>query len=565
MEPITDHMRNVSLTNRSGEAAATAASATAAGPNDAASASTAGSVGGDGSALASGGAGKAGAGSTAAAAGKDNNKPVAGGGTVAASDSVGAMDVEEEGGGGGGGGAGAAAGAGGSATGNSAGGGGSEVGNGGRGGSTRERAESSSSRGGGRRGRTSTSNNPDQAGTVSYNAEHIIGNGSFGVVFQAVVVETGEVVAIKKVLQDKRFKNRELQMMRMLAKKDHPNIVSLKHCFYSNGDKPDELYLNLVLEFVPETVYSVARTYHKSKQTLPVLLVKLYLYQLARALAHIHALGICHRDIKPQNLLLDPQTHVLKLCDFGSAKILVRGEPNVSYICSRYYRAPELIFGSTDYTCAIDTWSLGCVAAELLLGEPLFPGDSGVDQLVEIIKVLGTPTREEIRAMNYNYSEFKFPQIKAHPWKGVFRSRTPSEALDVVSKMLAYDPLKRIKPLEVCSHEFVDELRQEGVMLPNGNALPSTLFEFTELELSNNPRLASYNVPSSSSGGRGAGAGGGGSGGSGKPQAGGADEAASSSVAASTSAAAAAAAATAGGSGAQVAGAAGPGLGSQQA
>ncbi|CAN0233297.1 unnamed protein product, partial [Discosporangium mesarthrocarpum] len=257
---------------------------------------------------------------------------------------------------------------------------------------------------------------------------------------------------------------------------------------------PDELYLNLVLEFVPETVYSVSRQYHKSKQTLPVLLVKLYLYQLARALAHIHALGICHRDIKPQNLLLDPQTHILKLCDFGSAKVLVRGEPNVSYICSRYYRAPELIFGSTDYTCSIDTWSLGCVAAELLLGEPLFPGDSGVDQLVEIIKVLGTPTREEIRAMNSNYSEFKFPQIKAHPWKGVFRSKTPPDALDVVSRMLSYDPIKRIKPLEICSHAFVDELRKEDTRLPNGMALP-TLFEFTDLELSANPRLVAVLLP----------------------------------------------------------------------
>ena len=78
-------------------------------------------------------------------------------------------------------------------------------------------------------------------------------------------------------------------------------------CFFL---QPDELYLNLVLEFVPETVYSVARHYHKSKQTLPMLLVKLYLYQLARALAHIHALGICHRDIKPQNLLLDPQARM---------------------------------------------------------------------------------------------------------------------------------------------------------------------------------------------------------------------------------------------------------------
>jgi serine/threonine protein kinase len=75
--------------------------------------------------------------------------------------------------------------------------------------------------------------------------------------------------------------------------------------------------------------------------------------QLLRSLAYIHSVGICHRDIKPQNLLLNPATGVLKLCDFGSAKILVAGEPNVSYICSRYYRAPELIFGATNYTTNI--------------------------------------------------------------------------------------------------------------------------------------------------------------------------------------------------------------------
>lgn len=86
---------------------------------------------------------------------------------------------------------------------------------------------------------------------------------------------------------------------------------------------------------------------------MPILEVKLYIYQLFRSLAYIHSQGICHRDIKPQNLLLDPATGVLKLCDFGSAKILVESEPNVSYICSRYYRAPELIFGATNYTTKI--------------------------------------------------------------------------------------------------------------------------------------------------------------------------------------------------------------------
>jgi glycogen synthase kinase 3 beta len=118
----------------------------------------------------------------------------------------------------------------------------------------------------------------------------------------------------------------------------------------------DEVYLNLVLEYVPETVYRASRYFNKSKTTMPMLEVKLYIYQLFRSLAYIHSQGICHRDIKPQNLLLDPNTGVLKLCDFGSAKILVENEPNVSYICSRYYRAPELIFGATNYTTKIGTF-----------------------------------------------------------------------------------------------------------------------------------------------------------------------------------------------------------------
>eukprot|EP00951_Prasinocladus_malaysianus_P026890 scaffold239844_cov43-Prasinocladus_malaysianus.AAC.1 len=214
---------------------------------------------------------------------------------------------------------------------------------------------------------------------------------------------------------------------------DHPNVVSLKHCFYSTNEKED-VYLNLVLEYVPDTVYRISKHYSKNRQLTPTLYVKLYVYQMCRSLNYIHREGVCHRDIKPQNLLVDTRTHTLKLCDFGSAKQLVRGEPNISYICSRYYRAPELIFGATDYTTAIDVWSVGCVMAELLLGQPLFPGESGVDQLVEIIKVLGTPSREEIHAMNPNYTEFKFPQIKAHPWNKVFRKHMPGDAVDLVSQ-----------------------------------------------------------------------------------------------------------------------------------
>jgi len=334
--------------------------------------------------------------------------------------------------------------------------------------------------------------------TIRYQTLKVVGSGSFGVVFQARCTETGETVAIKKVLQDRRFKNRELQIIRQLQ---HPNIVQLKHCFYSTGGpppmastnskpsksspqgSPDDLYLNLVLEYVPDTVYKINKHYIRAEERMPMFLVKLYVYQMLRSLAYIHSQGICHRDIKPQNLLVDIQTHALKLCDFGSAKILRPEESNISYICSRYYRAPELIFGASNYTPSIDVWSLGCVFAELILGKPLFPGESGIDQLVEIIKVLGTPSKEEIFAMNPHYTDFKFPFINASPWSKVFSNKKAcADAMDLLSKMLVYDPAKRISASQGMAHSFFDELRKPGMTLPSGSPLPP-LFDWIDGEL----------------------------------------------------------------------------------
>ncbi|KAI9354042.1 kinase-like domain-containing protein [Pilaira anomala] len=328
--------------------------------------------------------------------------------------------------------------------------------------------------------------------SFKYTTYKVAGNGSFGVVYQAKVVGTGESVAIKKVFQDRRFKNRELQIMQCVW---HPNVVALKAYFYSHDEiKKDDLYLNLVLEYIPETLYRTSRNYAKARQPVPILYVKLYTYQLMRALAYIHSLGICHRDIKPQNLLIDPSTGVLKLCDFGSAKALHAGEPNVSYICSRYYRAPELIFGATNYTCSIDVWSAGCVMAELMLCQPLFPGESAIDQLVEIIKVLGTPTKEQLLAMNPSYTEHRFPQIKPHPFSKVFRSRTPEDAIAFITKTLQYEPLKRLTAFQALADPFFDELRDPNVRMMNGKELPN-LFDFSRHELSIQPDLIPKIVP----------------------------------------------------------------------
>jgi serine/threonine protein kinase len=321
---------------------------------------------------------------------------------------------------------------------------------------------------------------PKDYKNFTYTAVKIIGSGTFGVVYEAQVQETGETVAIKKVFHDKRYKNRELQILKELM---HPNVVTIKHAFFTNGDEnPEEMYYNIVMDFVPDTIYKVTRTYYKAKQHFPMQLAKVYCYQTLRGLAYIHAIGICHRDIKPQNILVDPKGNRLRICDFGSAKRLVKGEPNVAYICSRYYRAPELIFGATEYTTAIDVWSSGCVFAEMILGEPIFPGDSSIDQLVKIVKILGTPKDEQIQQMNPNQKEpIKLPQIKPVPWSKVFSNKTDDVLfIDLLAKMLTYNPTERISAVKALTHQFFNELRSPSFKVPG--LAPEDFFEFTPEE-----------------------------------------------------------------------------------
>lgn len=325
---------------------------------------------------------------------------------------------------------------------------------------------------------------------VSYTELREIGKGTFGIVYRARLCDTNELVAIKKTLDDPKFKNRELLMMRQL---EHPNVLNLRYFYYSEGIgfKKGERYLHMVLDYIPETLFSVAKcdgTY--SKPLLDPLYVKVYTYQVFRSLAYLHSLNISHRDVKPQNLLLNPDTHIIKLCDFGSAKELAKGDTNVAYICSRYYRAPELVLGATDYTCQIDVWSAGCVLAELFQGHPVFPGANGPDQMVEIIKILGTPSFDDLNSINPRFTQFRFPYLAPHPWEKVIKHLPPAEALDLISRVLVYSPSRRITPLEACAHPFYDELRRRGTRFRNGQRLPP-LFNFKPEELEINPSLNS--------------------------------------------------------------------------
>mmetsp|Transcript_93590 Transcript_93590/g.166506 ORF Transcript_93590/g.166506 Transcript_93590/m.166506 type:complete len:357 (-) Transcript_93590:97-1167(-) len=297
----------------------------------------------------------------------------------------------------------------------------------------------------------------------TYTAQRVLGKGSFGVVYQAQISETMEIVAIKSIRMQE--KDREVQILKELD--GHPNIVTLRGAFLSDeGTATGQgaqggTRLNLVLEFLSDTLHRVIKHHNAIKRQIESEYVKRYQFQLIKGLAFIHGRGIVHCDIKPQNLLLDGKSHTLKICDFGTAKRMIFGETQRQYVCSRYYRAPELILGATNYTTSIDLWSAGCVFAELILGQPLFTGKDGIDQLVQIVKVLGTPSSKQLQAMNPNYPEYDFtPKVAPHTWDKVLRGWAGIEAYDLVGHMLTYDPAARLPPLHLLMHAFFAELKR---------------------------------------------------------------------------------------------------------
>jgi len=311
-----------------------------------------------------------------------------------------------------------------------------------------------------------------------------IGHGAFGKVLLAVVKKTGEKVAIKKVFQDRRYKNRELPIMLELH---HPNIVELKSYYKTKAENKsdDEFFLNCIMEYVPMTLSNLISKNRKMKTKFPPILLKLFSFQMLKCIGYLHSLGICHRDIKPQNILIDPKDWTLKLCDFGCAKHLVKTESNISYICSRFYRPPELILGANFYSPQVDVWSMGCVIAELVINLPIFQGKSATDQLKEIIKVLGTPTAEEIKNIGGKQIKVeKLPKYHKQKWRDYFKGKINDELyFDLVDKLLVYEPNKRLTPYQAMCHAFFDELKKKDVQLPENKQLPTHLFEFKQCEI----------------------------------------------------------------------------------
>lgn len=180
---------------------------------------------------------------------------------------------------------------------------------------------------------------------------------------------------------------------------------------------------------------------------------------MLRGLAFCHARRTLHRDLKPQNLLIDRDGN-LKIADFGLARTF--GIPVRTYtheVVTLWYRAPEILLGARHYGCAIDMWSVGCIFAEMVTQQPLFPGDCEIDQIFKIFKILGTPTSETWPdAMNLPDFKPTFPRWSPQDLKEIFNGKLDEHGVDLLSRMLTYDPAKRISVRDALRHPYFNEL-----------------------------------------------------------------------------------------------------------
>lgn len=282
----------------------------------------------------------------------------------------------------------------------------------------------------------------------------------------------------------------------MIAMVRHQNVVSLIETF-SRYDDFGNFWIHIVMEYMHKNIYQAVKEYKWQRRHMPISVARLYAYQICRACGYIHRLGIVHRDIKPQNILVNTETQEVKLCDFGSAKIPAEGEQSVAYIGSRYYRAPELLFGATGYRQAIDVWATGCVIAEMLLGEPIFVGENNDDLLENITDVLGKPTKRQVFEMNHDWSrngkwkDYKLNETQ--PQEDYLKAQFASELYDdaqaipeifisFLREFFIYNPNERSGCFDVLAHEFFDPLREPGYTMRDIEKMPP-LFDWTEREI----------------------------------------------------------------------------------
>ncbi|KAF8031510.1 hypothetical protein BT93_D0662 [Corymbia citriodora subsp. variegata] len=281
-----------------------------------------------------------------------------------------------------------------------------------------------------------------------------IGEGTYGVVYKAIDRSTNKTIALKKIRleqEDEGVPSTAIREISLLKEMQHGNIVKLQDVVHS------EKRLYLVFEYLDLDLkkhMDSCPEFSKDTRT-----IKMFLYQILRGISYCHSHRVLHRDLKPQNLLLDRRTNSLKLADFGLARAF--GIPVRTFtheVVTLWYRAPEILLGSRHYSTPVDVWSVGCIFAEMVNRRPLFPGDSEIDELFKIFRIMGTPNEDSWPGVT-SLPDFKstFPKWAPQELETVMLNLDPA-GVDLLSKMLCMDPRRRITAKVALEHEYFKDV-----------------------------------------------------------------------------------------------------------
>jgi len=319
-----------------------------------------------------------------------------------------------------------------------------------------------------------------------YKVVREIGHGAYGVVCAATNLDTKQNVAIKKVSKifDKpilaKRALRELKLLRHF--RNHENITSIFEMEIPEEHNFNEIY------FIQELMEADLHQIIRSEQPLTDAHYQYFIYQVLRGLKYIHSANVLHRDLKPGNLLVNANCE-LKICDFG----LARGyssdpEGNAGfmteYVATRWYRAPEIMLCFHSYTKAIDMWSVGCILAEMLGGRPLFKGRDYVDQLNQILAILGMPDEPTLQRIGSQRAQLyirSLPKTTKVPFSQLYPKANPL-ALDLLEKLLQFDPSKRPTVEEALAHEYLKAYHDPSDEPTHPKAFDFTFEQATDME-----------------------------------------------------------------------------------
>ncbi|EOD10204.1 hypothetical protein EMIHUDRAFT_444655 [Emiliania huxleyi CCMP1516] len=282
-----------------------------------------------------------------------------------------------------------------------------------------------------------------------------IGEGTYGVVYKARDRQSGELAALKKIrleAEDEGIPSTAIREISILKELQHPNIVRLHDVIHT------EKKLTLVFEYLDQDLKKYLDSCPDGADSR---MIKRALLQLLRGVAFCHDRRVLHRDLKPQNLLINKQGE-LKLADFGLARAFAIPVRSYTHeVVTLWYRAPDVLMGSRKYSTPVDIWSVGCIFGEMASGRPMFPGCSEHDQVMRIFKVLGTPTEETWPSM-IDLPEYKsdWPKFEAVPLSTV-APNLDALGLDLLSRMLRYEPSRRVSAKEALEHAYFEGVAEE--------------------------------------------------------------------------------------------------------